>query len=129
VYYKVCVECKQIVLPNLILITALLPVIILPLKFSNRGNETVCKFNSNRIVLWRPWKLFQDELNKNKTFFCQRLYSHWYCNGVRWPSYPPTSLPKKGIRCHQFEQHYEIYSIYKMNSTTLQQSTLIRTLV
>jgi len=33
-------------------------------------------------------------------------------------------LPKKGIHCHHFGQHYEIYSIYKICSTTLQQSTL-----
>jgi len=42
---------------------------------------------------------------------------------VRWPSYPPTPSPKKGIRCHHFGQHYEIYSICKIYSTTLQQST------
>ena len=56
-------------------------------------------------------------------------YSHWYCNGERWPTYPPTPLPKKGICCHQFAQHYDIYSIYKVYCTTLQQSTLTRTLV
>jgi len=45
---------------------------------------------------------------------------------VRWPSYPPTPLPKKGIRCHHFGQHHDRYIIY---STTLHQNTLTRTLI
>ena len=31
------------------------------------------------------------------------------CNGVRWPSYPPTPLPKKGIRFHHIGQQHDIY--------------------
>ena len=35
-----------------------------------------------------------------------------YGNGVWWPSDPLTSLPKKGICCHHFGQHYDMYIIY-----------------
>ena len=28
---------------------------------------------------------------------------------MRWPSYPPTPLPKKGIRCHHLGQHHDMY--------------------
>jgi hypothetical protein len=45
---------------------------------------------------------------------------------MRWPSYPPTPLFKKGIRCHHFGQHHDIHVIY---STTLHQCILTRTLV
>jgi len=47
---------------------------------------------------------------------------------VRLPSYPPTPLPNKGIRCHHFGQHYDIYIIYNI-FYTLHQSTLTRKLV
>jgi hypothetical protein len=37
-----------------------------------------------------------------------------FCNGVQSPSYPPTPLPKKGICCHHFGQHYDMYIIYNI---------------
>jgi hypothetical protein len=39
---------------------------------------------------------------------------------------PPTPSPKKGIRCHHFGQHYDIYIyiyIYILYSVTLLHST------
>ena len=46
------------------------------------------------------------------------------------PSYPPTPLPKKCIRCYHFGQNFDIYIyMYIVYSTILHQNTLTRKLM
>jgi hypothetical protein len=78
---------------------------------------------SQEHVVSIPWVVFSYPEHQSNIFLRNVGI---YCNGVRWPSYPRTPLPKKGIRCHHIGQHHDMYIIY---STTLHQGTLTQILV